>query len=256
MLAINPGGVLAAVFFLFLFIFGIPSIFPGWLKRQQQLMDDEDPPVEDWVNPGKHEYPMYFFLGQSGCGKDTHVLKLLGKLQAEGVKYIYVSIGDQVRGLIEALGNENYFAQHMKHVNDQGKLQPASIPLHFFLSKFIPEYTGEEVIIINGSPRSHRELKMWASLIQIGYLPNAKIIHIDVTDDECRNRLANRPDRPDTEDATARETKLAWYKPIRKWLNEKLPTGVEVVTIDGMRPIDDVAQSIEEFFVTEDVLIG
>lgn len=256
LLAISPGGLLAVLFLVLLFIFIAPGIFPDWLKRQQQIIDDEDPPAKDWVNPGKHEYPMYFILGQSGSGKDEHSGKILSHFQREGVKYIYVSMGGQVRSFIESIGTDNHFIRNMKQINDQGKLQPASLPLYFFLSKFIPEYTGEEVIIINGSPRSYRELKLWAALIQAGYLPNAKIVHLDVTDDECRNRLANRPDRPDTEDAAVRETKMAWYKPIRKWLNEKLPVGVEVVTIDGMRSIDEVEQSIKEFFIAEDVLVG
>lgn len=246
-------------FLAFLLISMMPGLFSGWLKRQQRMMNDElehdsEIPEDNWKNPGNHSHFMYFFLGQSGCGKDTQVSKILEQLTLQGIPYLYVSIGDEVRGLIEQLGKQSYFAQAMKSVNDQGKLQPASLPIHFFMKKFIPGYTGKQVIIVNGSPRSFRELQLWSALISVGYLPNAKIINIDVTDDECRKRLKMRPGRPDTEDAQALENKLAWYKPIRIWLIKKLPLGVEVVTIDGVGSIEATADQIYDVFAKDGVL--
>ncbi len=257
------GAFLGGCLFVLLLFVLMPGLFAGWLKDQQRLINEENsfldmiPATEDewWSNPGNHRYDMYFILGQSGSGKDTQVKKVIKHLESQGTRYIYVSIGDCVRGLIEDLGEENFFAESMKRINDQGKLQPPVLPIHFFLSRFIPEYTGNEVVIVNGSPRSDKELKLWAMLIQVGYLPNATIVHLDVTDEECRNRLLNRPGRPDTVDPQALETKLSWYKPIRKWLTEKLPTGVRVVTINGMGTEDDIAEQMYGFFAKEEVLL-
>jgi adenylate kinase family enzyme len=238
----------------FLFLSLLSSFFSSWAEKHNREIN-EGIIGSSWVNPGKHAYPMYFLLSQSGGGKDTQAGKLLGLFQKNEVKYIYVSIGDCVRGLVSQIGSESIFAQRMKAINDDGKLQPPVMPLHFFLTKFIPEYTGEEVIIVNGSPRSYEELRLWAYLIQAGYLPDARIIHINVTDEECRKRLLGRHDgRVDTQNTKALETKLAWYQPIRIWLQKKLPTGVSLVTIDGMRTPDEVAGSIQQYFINEDVL--
>ena len=126
--------------------------------------------------------------------------------------------------------------------------------IYFFLAHFIPQYTGKEVVIVNGSPRSDKELKLWCDLIQSGHVPPARIIHLDVTDEACRTRLKNRPGRPDTEDDATRETKLAWYKPIRKFLGKRLPEGIQLVTIDGMKNSDQVFESLKNYFVAEAVL--
>ncbi len=201
-----------------------------------------------------HACKLYFILSQSGGGKDTQAGKILQLFQEQGVKYIYISMGDQVRGTLAELGPENAFARNMKMINDAGKLQPASIPIHFFLAHFIPHYTGNEVVVVNGSPRSDKVLKLWGDLIQSGHIPPARIIHLDVTDEECRKRLKSRPGRPDTEDDAARETKLAWYKPIRKFLRNRLPEGMQMVTINGMKSPEHVFESLKNYFVAEAVL--
>lgn len=207
----------------------------------------------DFAENTNHQFPLYFILSQSGGGKDTQVEKMISLLTAENVKVLYVSMGDFVR---KYQSESTFFGKQMKEINTKGKLQPAAIPVHFFLSEFLTEYTGEELIIINGSPRSLKELDLWSELITAGYLPKARIVHLEVTDDECRERLKNRPNRPDTEDDAARETKLGWYKPIRRMLEEKLPAGISLVPINGMQHQDEVFKEIEKLLVRDDVIMS
>lgn len=197
---------------------------------------------------------MYFLLSQSGGGKDTQAAKLLGWLQEYHIKYLYVSIGEEVRGTIADLGAENLFAKTTIQISDQGKLQPAVVPIFFFLRKFLEKYTGRELIIVNGSPRSESELVLWSTMISAGYIPEATIIHLDVNDDECRERLKKRPGRPDTDDEKTRETKLAWYAPIRKMLKRRLPVGIDTVTIDGSLSPDEVQAELRDFFQMDGVV--
>lgn len=222
---------------------------PQWFFKKKII--DEALAEKQFPN---HARKLYFILSQSGGGKDTQAGKILQLFQDQQVPHLYISMGDQVRGTLTELGPENAFAKNVKMINDAGKLQPASLPIHFFLSYFIPRYTGKEVIIVNGSPRSKKELELWGDLIQVGHVPPARIVHLDVSDDECRKRLKNRPGRPDTEDDAARETKLAWYKPIRKFLGKRLPEGIQLVTIDGMQQPDRVFESLKNYFIKEAVL--
>jgi adenylate kinase family enzyme len=198
---------------------------------------------------------VYFILSQSGGGKDTQAGKLIELLQKQGIKYLYLSIGDCVRGTVSRLGTDNFFAKKMKFINDQGKLQPGVIPIHFFLSQFIHQYTGEEVVIINGSPRSELEINLWASLVSAGYLPEARIIHLDVDDEECCRRLDGREGRSDTENPEARKIKMAWYEPIRRMLAGSLPDGVGLVTIDGMGSSDEVFAALSDYFREEGIVL-
>lgn len=238
-------GGLSAIALIVFCIMSMPGLFFKKKTIDEALAEKQFP---------NHERKLYFILSQSGGGKDTQAGKILQLFQDQHVPYIYVSMGDQVRSTVAGLGPENAFAKNMKMINDAGKLQPASLPIHFFLAQFIPQYSGKEVVVINGSPRSDKELQLWADLIQSGHVPPARIVHLDVTDDECRNRLKNRPGRPDTEDDAARETKLAWYRPIRTFLRKRLPEGIQLVTIDGMKDPQTVLESLKNYFIAEGVL--
>jgi adenylate kinase family enzyme len=148
------------------------------------------------------------------------------------------------------LGTDIFFAKQMKCINDQGKLQPSIVPLVFFMQKFMHEYTAKEVIIVNGSPRSKEELILWQSLISVGYLPYARIINIEVSDEECLKRLKNRPGRPDTLNEDSLKTKLGWYGPIREMLAEEKSqgfAGFRQRVIDGSLSEDLVFTQISEF---------
>lgn len=204
------------------------------------------------AGPEYSRYPMYFILGQSGSGKDTQAGKILARLQEERIPYLYVSIGDHVRLRRQS---SSFFGKHMSAIDKEARLQPPTMPIHFFLTEFEEKYTGEEVIIINGSPRNSRELHLWVDYIQSGYFPGAKIINLEVTDDECRKRLMSRSGRTDTMDEKNRETKLGWYKPVREMLAETLPVGITLVTINGMQTEDQVFSEIEKFLEEEDVLM-
>lgn len=206
------------------------------------------------VIPRKY-HKMYFLMSQSGGGKDTQAALITQWLQKKHVPFIYVSIGTEVRLLTSTTqtGPALHFPLHMKAINDEGKLQPAIIPLHFVLTTLIQKYTGNEIIIINGSPRSDKEVALWNDLMVSEYLPPATVLHINVTNAECRKRLMGRTGRNDTQNAQSLRTKLGWYKPVRTFLRKKkLATHIAVETIDGMGSIKKTAQNIKRF-LKEDV---
>lgn len=194
---------------------------------------------------------VFFFLGQSGAGKGTQVAKVLEWLKKEaGKDVLYVSMGDEVRGTISKLSEDNFFRNHMHQINEQGKLQPPEIPLYFFLNKFIFDFKPGQVIIIDGSPRSEKEFSLWQDLISSGYIPSPYIINIEVSDEECKRRLKNRPGRSDTQNEKSLNTKLAWYTPVRKILADKTigekPARFAIINIDGEKSAELVFEQVKK----------
>lgn len=246
-LLVSYNSLLITLFSILLIIFIVPSLLVGWLVSNKKIIDNEEAPEDETMVYCTHKYPMYFFIDDSGCCKNTGVEKVLSELQEKGIRYIYISINDHFNEFVANLDKKKYFTQHIEYLDDQEDLQSTPILLHFFLSKLIPKYTGDEVIIIGDSLYDYRELEMWASLIQTGYLPNAKIIYTtDVIDENTHLQSM--------ENITARNKKTIGYKIAREWLSRKLPTGIEFMAIDKTTSINERDQYIKEIFVKDGLL--
>lgn len=191
---------------------------------------------------------LFFFLGQSGAGKDTQIRKTLKYLREQNKPYFYISNGDEVRKRSKKVGSGLFFAKHMTGINSLGKLQPPILPLYFYLSKMEKVYKEGMVIIINGSPRSYAEFPLWQMLMETGYVPSkAEIIYIDTPDEECVRRIKNRKRAGELSDAVVK-TKMAWFKPVKKFLKGKMPKGFKLVTVDGLLKRNEQFEIIKKRF--------
>lgn len=192
---------------------------------------------------------LFFFLGQSGAGKDTQIRKTLKYLRENNVPYFYISNGDEVRRRSKKAGSGLFFPKHMTEINSQGKLQPPVLPIYFYLTKMEKAYKEGMVIIINGSPRSKAEFPLWQMLMKTGYLPNkAEIIYIDTPNDECKKRIIKR-NRGDTPSDKVLQTKMAWFTPVKKFLTKKMPTGFKLITVNGLLKRNDQFEIIKKRFL-------
>lgn len=191
---------------------------------------------------------LFFFLGQSGAGKDTQIRKVLKHLKEQNKPYFYISNGDEVRKRSKKTDSGLFFPKHMTEINSLGKLQPPILPIYFYLSKMEKNYKEDMVIIINGSPRSKAEFPLWQMLMKTGYLPNkAEIIYIDTPDEECARRIKKRK-RVDTLSDTVVKTKMAWFKPVKKFLTKKMPTGFKLIKVDGLLKRNEQFEIIKKRF--------
>ena len=191
---------------------------------------------------------LFFFLGQSAAGKDTQIRKVLKHLREQDKPYFYISNGDEVRKRSKKAGSGLFFAKHMTGINSLGKLQPPLIPLYFFLSKMEKEYKEDMIIIINGSPRSKAEFPLWQMLMKAGYLPKkAEIIYIDTPYEECARRIKKRK-RGDTLSDAVVKTKMAWFKPVKKFLEEEIPKEFKLVTVNGLLKRNEQFEIIKKRF--------
>lgn len=191
---------------------------------------------------------LFFFLGQSAAGKDTQIRKTLKYLREQNKPYFYISNGDEVRKRSKKAGSGLFFAKHMTGINSLGKLQPPILPLYFYLSKMEKVYKEGMVIIINGSPRSKKEFPLWQMLMKTGYLPNkAEIIYIDTPDKECARRMKKRKRVGELSDAVVK-TKMAWFKPVKKFLEEEIPKEFKLVTVNGLLKRNEQFEIIKKRF--------
>lgn len=191
---------------------------------------------------------LFFFLGQSGAGKDTQIRKTLKYLREQNKPYFYISNGDEVRKRSKKVDSGLFFAKHMTGINSLGKLQPPVLPIYFYLSKMEKVYKEGMVIIINGSPRSYAEFPLWQMLMETGYVPSkAEIIYIDTPDEECVRRIKNRKRAGELSDAVVK-TKMAWFKPVKKFLTGRLPTGFKLITVDGLLKRNEQFEIIKKRF--------
>jgi hypothetical protein len=67
-----------------------------------------------------------------------------------------------------------------------------------------------------------------------GYLPKkAHVIYVKTPHDICKDRIMNRSDRAESLDPKVAETKMAWFKPMKKRLELPLPEGFQLVVVNG-----------------------
>lgn len=192
---------------------------------------------------------LFFFLGQSGAGKDTQIRKTLKYLRENNVPYFYISNGDEVRRRSKKADSGLFFAKHMTKINSQGKLQPPVLPIYFYLAKMEKAYKEGMVIIINGSPRNKKEFPLWQMLMKTGYLPNkAEIIYIDTPNDECKRRILKR-NRGDTPSDKVIRTKMAWFTLVKEFLAKKMPAGFKLITVNGLLKRNEQFEIIKKRFL-------
>ncbi len=191
---------------------------------------------------------LFFFLGQSAAGKDTQIRKTLKHFREQNIPYLYVSNGNEVRKRANKAGSGLFFAKHMTEINSLGKLQPPILPIYFYLSKMEKDYKEGMVIIINGSPRSKAEFPLWQKLMQTGYAPNkAEIIYIDTPYEECAKRIKKRK-RADTLSDAVIKTKMAWFKPVKKFLEGEIPKEFKLITVNGLLKRNEQFEIIKKRF--------
>jgi adenylate kinase family enzyme len=191
---------------------------------------------------------LFFFLGQSGAGKDTQIRKVLKHLKEQNKPYFYISNGDEVRKRSKKADSGLFFPKHMTRINSLGKLQPPVLPIYFCLSKIEKAYKEGMVIIINGSPRSKAEFLLWQMLMKTGYLPKkAEVIYIDTPYEECARRIKKRK-RVDTQNDAVIKRKMAWFKPVKRFLEGEIPKGFKLITVNGLLKRNEQFEIIKKRF--------
>jgi adenylate kinase family enzyme len=188
---------------------------------------------------------VYVFVGQSGAGKGTQAALFNEKVVARYPEesFLHLETGAVFRQFITT---DSYTAHKVKNMMTEGKLPPAFVGIHVWSHELINQYTGQQFVFIDGTPRVAAEVPVLISAAKF-YDWKFHVIFLEVSDTWSNERLIGRG-RVDDLDARERAERIAWFHdnvvPAIDIL--KASPEVEFLTINGERSIAEIHQEICE----------
>ena len=182
-------------------------------------------------------------LGPPGAGKGTQAARLEEKY---GLKQL--STGDMLRATV-ASGSE--LGRQAKEIMDRGALMPDALMIDMIAER-ITQPDCAKGFILDGFPRTVAQAEALDDLLARKQLPLDAVIEIKVDEAALVGRIESRiaqagegTVRSDDNVETLRKRLVVYREqtaPILPYYREK---GV-LKTVDGLQPIDAVAEAIEE----------
>jgi adenylate kinase family enzyme len=190
----------------------------------------------------------FIFIGRSGCGKGTQAKLLIDYLKGHDQAHsvFYLESGAVFRKLI---AENTHTAKLAKRIYEAGGLQPEFLAVWVWANLLIDTMTGEEHLVIDGTPRKPREAHVLDSAFKFYKREKPTVVHLDVSREWSVSKLTDR-NRPDDNPGDI-EARLNWFE------SEVMPainffrgnSYYRVLDINGEQPIEkvhaDVVASIE-----------
>lgn len=187
----------------------------------------------------------YIFIGRSGSGKGTQVSLLMDLLKEKdpGRNIFYLESGQKFRDLLSQKG---YTQDLAREISKKGELQPSFLAIHIWSHIMIESMTGNEHIVIDGTPRTLSEAIIFDSAMNFYGIKNPKVIYINVSEDWARERLHERGRSDDISDKSV-EGRLAWFNsdvlPCVEFFKNKKDS-YDYLEINGEQTIEEVHKEI------------
>lgn len=183
----------------------------------------------------------YIFFGKSGSGKGTQAKLLIEKLNTDGHKTVYIETGARLRNFIE---KGTFISNIVGQTLEQGGLLPEFLPINMWTQALIDEYTGNEVLILDGVARRIGEAPILATALRYIGIENVCVIDIAVSDSWSTDRLLARGRSDD--DPEEIKKRLAWFTEntalVVDYFKEK--ENFKIFTINGEQTIEQVHTEI------------
>ena len=186
------------------------------------------------------------FIGRSGSGKGTQIellKKHLETIHSERSVFHFES-GDHFREFVKADG---YTSELMRSIIAEGSLAPDFITGWLLVDALVKGFREGQSLILDGFPRTQTQALMLDSAMDYYNRKNIKVVHIDVSEDEVRKRMAERG-RTDDKAQEVIERRIAWYNenviPTINYLRMK--PEYEVIDINGEQDIDEIQSELQQ----------
>lgn len=183
------------------------------------------------------------FIGRSGCGKGTQAKLIIDYIKSKDKerKLYYLESGEEFRKLIFG---DSYTSRLSRKIYEAGGLQPEFLAVWVWSHLFIENVSGDEHLIIDGTPRKQREAYVLDSAFTFYKREEPQIIYLNVSREWSTIRLTNRgrsDDNPGDIDA-----RMNWFD------SEVLPAVnffkdhiyYKVHEINGEQTIEEVHEEI------------
>jgi len=151
----------------------------------------------------------FIFIGRSGSGKGTQAALLQAYLEKGGaaLPVKYLQTGAEFRTFLQG---DSYTQKTAKALSVKGALQPAFLAIYMWAKFFTEKLTGNEHLIIDGTPRKRDEAQVLDSVFGFYGRSKPTILFMNVSEAEAARRLAARQRLDDN--STEIRGRLAWYK--------------------------------------------
>ena len=153
-------------------------------------------------------------MGRSGCGKGTQAKLLQNVITSkdeEKRKIFYLETGERFRQFIKG---ESFSSKLDAEVNQTGMPQPAFLAVWNWAHLMVEELTGEEHLVVDGTPRSFQEALVFDSAMSFYKRQKPIVIYVDVSKNWSKKRLEERAGiegRVDDQKAERIEKRLGWF---------------------------------------------
>lgn len=174
-------------------------------------------------------------LAPPGAGKGTQAEKL-----SEQYGIPHVEMGQIIRTAIE---EETPAGRKAKEYVDSGKLVPDDVVVDLIRER-IEQPDCQDGFILDGFPRTLPQAESFEEMANQHDIELDGVIHLDVSDEEVKNRLLDRGRDDDTPEAI--EQRLEEYRNKTAPLIDFYGKDDLLITIDGEQSIDDVTDSIQD----------
>ncbi len=182
------------------------------------------------------------FLGPQGSGKGTQVQLLKDYINSkDSAAVLYFTAGTALRAFA---AGEGYTQERIRPLIAAGKLIPTFITTSLFTTRLINGLHGGEHIILDGFPRTVDQTADLETAMQFYDRTRVVVLHITLSDEVARQRLAGRGREDDTQEGI--EERLRWSHEEAAAVNEwfKQHPRYQFVDINGDQTIEEVHTEI------------
>jgi adenylate kinase len=155
----------------------------------------------------------FIFIGASGCGKGTQVELLERELKKRDseTSIFHLQTGQHFR---EFAKGASYAARIAKEAQERGELLPGFLSMWLWSDIFIKNLTGNEHLVIDGSPRTVDEAQHLDVALKFFKRSAPTVIFIKVSPEWSKARLqerATKEGRADDAEASIKR-RLSWFE--------------------------------------------
>lgn len=189
----------------------------------------------------------FIFIGASGSGKGTQVKLLMDFLKAKDAQtpIFYMQMGNYFREFVKG---EGFAPTVAREAMARGERLPDFLAMWLWSDIFVKNLTGNEHLIIDGSPRSIGEAKNLDFAIKFFKREQPVVIHLDVSQKWSEDHLLARAQSEGRADDTLESIKkrISWYErdvvpAINKYRRDR---DYDFIEIDGERSIENVHRDL------------
>ena len=153
----------------------------------------------------------FVLMGKSGCGKGTQAKLLREYIEANDAEkrsVFYLETGERFREFIKG---KTFSSRLAGEVYKTGAPQPAFLAVWNWAHLLVDFLTGEEHLLVDGTPRSFQEALVFNSAIKFYGRVKPVIIHVDVSREWSKARMIERG-RMDDISPEEVDKRLNWFE--------------------------------------------